>query len=45
MARRSRSNPRRRIDQLAREAERVLQERRDAVLPTPADLDAASEAA
>ena len=42
MARQPRENPRRRLDQLAREAERVLQERRDAVLPTPADLDEAS---
>lgn len=34
-----RQNPRNRIDQLAREAERALQERRDNVLPSPADLD------
>lgn len=34
----ARPNPRRHIDQFAAEAARVLAERRDAVLPTDADL-------
>ena len=34
-----RQNPRNRIDQLAREAERALQEQRANTLPSPADLD------
>lgn len=38
----ARQNPRRRIDQFAREAERVLAERRDAALPTDQALDEAA---
>lgn len=38
----ARPNPRRRIDQIAAEAERALQERRDAVLPTEYELDRAA---
>jgi hypothetical protein len=38
----ARPNPRRRIDQLAREAERVLAEQRDAVLPSDRALDQAA---
>ena len=39
----ARRNPRRRIDVLALEAERVLQEHRDAVLPNDPALDAAAQ--
>ena len=35
----SRRNPRNRIDQMAQEAARALQAQREAVLPTPAELD------
>lgn len=35
----ARPNPRNRIDVLAREAARALQEQREAARPTPADLD------
>jgi len=34
-----RNNPRNRIDQMAREAEQALQAQREAVMPTPAELD------
>lgn len=35
----ARPNPRRRIDQLAREAERALEVQRESVLPTDAELN------